>query len=471
MGETAQQLLERTREYGALLAERWSKKDGREIRGYEKLGKVNFMEGITSPEKRYLMSILYENCLRELKRLNETTRMLQVGSYEKFLFPTIRAIYANLIAADLVSLQPMTAPTGQVFYFDAIYGSTKGNIKKGTKMFDARRGPDSAMHFTDEVVNEETYASGTGATGPYVKTLSYVPVRKGTVVITDGSETITDNGEGILAGNAGGSGTIDYATGATSVTFGAAVTVGDAITATYEYDSEGFADLPQIDIQLTGSPVVARSNKLRARWSLEAQQDLGAYHGMNAEVEIISFMGNEIAKEINYKIIRHLRQIAAAGTVTFDKTPRAGIPLVDYYAEFQAKLIEAGNLIFEATQKWGMNWIVGDVRFTSNILEFMPGFVAQPSPAGTVGVQRSGRIGGLTCYKDPFYPSGEWLGGFKGGSFLEAGYVHAVYVGLFTTDTIVLDDQVARKGMATRTAQKVINPHLYVKGTITESTP
>lgn len=468
MGEAAQ-LLERTRELGALLAERWSKKDGREIRGYEKKGKVDFLEGVHNPEKRRFMAILYENCLRELKRLEETTRAFSVGAYEKFLFPTIRAIYNNLIAADLVSLQPMTAPTGQVFYFDVLYGSTKGSIRKGTKMFDARRGPDSGMHFTDEVISGETYGTGSGATGPYAKTLSYLPVRKGTVSITDGTQVMTDNGDGTFTGD--GTGTVDYATGATTVTFTGAVGVGIAITADYEYDSEGFADLPQLDIQLTSSPVVARSNKLRARWSLEAQQDLGAYHGMNAEVEIVSFMGNEIAKEINFKIIRHLRQIAAAGSVAFDKTPPAGIPLVDHYAAFQAKLIEAGNLIFEATQKWGMNWIVGDVRFTANILEFMPGFVAQPSPSGTVGVQRSGRIGGLTCYKDPYYPTGEWLGGFKGGSFLEAGYVHAVYVGLFTTDTIVLDDQIARKGMATRTAQKVINPHLYVRGTITESTP
>lgn len=466
-----QQLMERTQEYGDLLAEQWSRKDGREIRGYAKHGKVNFLEGVTDPQTRRTLAILYENSHNWLRRLDEATRAINVGSFEKFVFPVIRAVYANLIAAELVSVQPLTAPTGVVFYFDIIYGSDKGRIKKGTKMFDARRGPSEDFHYSDEVVEAETIGTGAGSPGPFAATLSYVPLRPGTVQVTDGSETITDDGEGVLAGDGGGSGTIDYATGAISVTFGAAVGVGDPVTVDYEYDSESHADVPQLDIQLTSSPVVARSNKLRARWSLEAQQDLAAYHGINAEVEVVAFMGNEIAKEINYKIIRHLRSIAASAAVAFDKTVPAGIPLVDHYASFQATLIEGGNNIFQSTQRWNANWLVGDVGFTANILEFMPGFVAQPSPHGTTGVQRSGKLGGLTVYKDPTYPSGEFLLGFKGGSYLEAGYVHAPYIGLYTTDTVVLDDFLARKGMATRTAQKVINPHYYARGVITESSP
>ncbi|MFQ5352399.1 MAG: hypothetical protein ACE5D3_04920, partial [Candidatus Binatia bacterium] len=380
------------------------------------------------------------------------------------------AVYANLIAAELVSVQPLTAPTGLVFYFDIIYGSDKGNIKAGTKMFDSRRGPSTDLHYSDELVEAETIGTGAGGTGPFAATLSYVPVRPGTVEVTDGTETLTDDGAGTITGSAGGSGTIDYATGAISVTFGAAVTTGDLVTTDYEFDMESHADIPQLDIQLTSSPVVARSNKLRARWSLEAQQDLAAYHGINAEVEVVAFMGNEIAKEINYKIIRHLRSVAAASSVTFDKTVPTALALVDHYAAFQQTLIEGGNNIFAATQRWNSNWVLGDIE-VANIMEFMPGFVSQPSPHGTTGVQRSGRLGGLTVYKDPTYPTDEFLLGFKGGSYLEAGYVHAPYIGLYTTDTVVLDDFLARKGMATRTAQKVINPHYYARGFLTESSP
>ena len=63
------------------------------------------------------------------------------------------------------------------------------------------------------------------------------------VIKTAGGETFTDNNDGTLTGSAGGTGTINYITGAYSVTF-AAVT-GGAVTADYEWEdstNKGLAD-------------------------------------------------------------------------------------------------------------------------------------------------------------------------------------------------------------------------------------
>lgn len=48
----------------------------------------------------------------------------------------------------------------------------------------------------------------------------------GTVIVTDGTETFTDNGGGVLTGDATGTGTVNYATGVVSVSFNAAPSVG-----------------------------------------------------------------------------------------------------------------------------------------------------------------------------------------------------------------------------------------------------
>mgnify|MGYP000885748510 CR=1 FL=1 len=56
------------------------------------------------------------------------------------------------------------------------------------------------------------------------------------VTFTDGTQVVKDNGSGVLTGD--GTGTINYTTGAYSVTFGA-VTTG-AVTCTYEYRRENF---------------------------------------------------------------------------------------------------------------------------------------------------------------------------------------------------------------------------------------
>lgn len=63
--------------------------------------------------------------------------------------------------------------------------------------------------------------------------------------INDGVETFTDNGMGVLTGSAGGTGTINYTTGAFSVTFAVAPLNLAAITIDYQYETptnDGVAD-------------------------------------------------------------------------------------------------------------------------------------------------------------------------------------------------------------------------------------
>lgn len=472
--EEAKQMLEEQMARGMLLAEKWSKLPGKRIRGFESSEKVDFMEGIDDEHERAVMAQLYENTYKWLKGLDESTRTLQVGSFEKFVFPILRAVMANLVAADLVTVSPLDAPTGLVFYFDVTYGSNKGNIVRGTKMYDVRSGPSSNYHYTDEIVEEESVGTGDGATANYAGTLVYTPVRAGTVIITDGTQRATDDGNGNLVGNvnAGGTNTVNYSTGAYDVTFAAAVANGTAVTTTYEYNSEANEGTPEIDLQLTSAPVTARTQKLRARWSLEAQQDFQAYHGISAEVELVAFMANEIAKELNYKVVRHLRQVASAGTVTWDRTPPTGVPWIWHKESVYDALVQQSNLIFDATQRAVGNWIVAATD-VCNVLEVISKFtgttLGSTSPSGMAGVRKIGSVGDFALFKDPTYPDGEFLMGHKGSSFLDCGYIYAPYLQLFTTGTITLDDMISRKGMGMRTGLKVTNSKMYSTGSITQT--
>lgn len=82
----------------------------------------------------------------------------------------------------------------------------------------------------------QTIATGTGVV-TYTGTLGVFPIIPGTMTVTDGVENFVDNGAGILTGDLGGSGTINYTTGAFSVTFNTAVATGVSIVATYTSDS------------------------------------------------------------------------------------------------------------------------------------------------------------------------------------------------------------------------------------------
>ena len=80
----------------------------------------------------------------------------------------------------------------------------------------------------------EVTNTGTGAT-TYTGMLGDAPIIPGTLTITDGVETFTDNGDGTLTRTpvAGGTNTINYVTGAYSITFNSAVATGIQILANY----------------------------------------------------------------------------------------------------------------------------------------------------------------------------------------------------------------------------------------------
>ena len=458
---------------GLQLAERWSKFPGKRIKGWEKHESVNFIQGIENPYRRALVGHLLEQTYKAFQRMDETTRTLAVGNYEKYVFPIIRMVYSNLVAADLVSVQPLPGPTGLIFYYDAVAGRTKGSITKGTKLFDSKLGPEQSFHYTDEVVQAESLSTGTGVAVTFSGTLSYYPVRPGTVTITDGNQVASDDGAGNMLGDLNGAGanTINYATGAFSIRFAAAPDSGDAITADYEYNMEANDLIPEIEIQLVSAPVVARPNKFRARWSMEAEQDLLATHGMVAETEFVTLMSNRIAQEINQKIIRQLRAIAfnAANPVTFDVNPPTGVSYKDHKEILVDTFVELSNVIFSRTQRIEGSWMIVSVEVANIIETLSPFFVKTPQPSNVAGIRKIGRLNDWDIYKDPSYPTNEFLMGNKGGNFLDTGYVHAVYQGLVSTPSITLDDFITRKGMMSRTAQKVVNENFYARGYIYDS--
>jgi hypothetical protein len=45
-------------------------------------------------------------------------------------FPIIRRVFPNLIANDIISVQPMSLPSGLLFYMDYQYGKTTPYISK-----------------------------------------------------------------------------------------------------------------------------------------------------------------------------------------------------------------------------------------------------------------------------------------------------------------------------------------------------
>jgi hypothetical protein len=98
---------------------------------------------------------------------------------------------------------------------------------------------DKALLSSFTQVTGEAYGTGDGFTRTFTSILSQISAPKTAMYIsvTDGTETFTDDRNGNMLGSAGGTGTVNYATGVVSVTFAVAPTNSTAITCSYYHET------------------------------------------------------------------------------------------------------------------------------------------------------------------------------------------------------------------------------------------
>lgn len=98
---------------------------------------------------------------------------------------------------------------------------------------------DKALLSSFTQVTGESYGTGNGSTVTFAHTLSAISAPKTAmyVSVTDSVETFVDDRNGNMVGNLGGTGTVNYATGAVSVTFNTAPANSQAITCSYYHET------------------------------------------------------------------------------------------------------------------------------------------------------------------------------------------------------------------------------------------
>jgi hypothetical protein len=256
--------------------------------------------------------------------------------------------------------------------------------------------------------------------------------------------------------------------------------------------------IPEIDIKIESIAVTAQTRKLRARWSPELAQDLNAYHSMDAEVELTQILSEQVALEIDREILNDLLVGANGANLYWSRAPGRflnkntgatinpgddgtayeGLAFTgtvrEWYETLTETIIDVANQIHRKTLRGSANFIVvgPDV---ATILEsgvmYKPNYKldgqGQVGSSFSIGAEKVGALSNrFTVYKDPYFPRNKILVGFKGGSYLETGYVYAPYVPLIVTPTIFQpDDFTPRKGVMTRYGKKMVRSDFY--GTVT----
>ena len=123
------------------------KKEGSAL--LSKWGKTGLLEGLQSEHQKATMARLLENQAKELLRESSSMGAGDVEGFAAVAFPIVRRVFAGLIANDLVSVQPMSLPSGLIFFLDFVYSPNAGG---GSGVF-PRMGntSDKSIYGTDQV--------------------------------------------------------------------------------------------------------------------------------------------------------------------------------------------------------------------------------------------------------------------------------------------------------------------------------
>jgi len=106
------------------IVKRDMKKEGDAL--LNKWGKTGLLEGLGSVTAKQNMSRLLENQAKELLREVSTMAGGDVEGFAAVAFPIVRRVFGGLIANELVSVQPMSLPSGLIFFMDFTFAPQSG---------------------------------------------------------------------------------------------------------------------------------------------------------------------------------------------------------------------------------------------------------------------------------------------------------------------------------------------------------
>jgi len=463
-----------------------------------------FLEGIEDEYTRINTAMLLEN---EAEYLTEAdggvTAASDVTGIQKIMLPIVRRVFPNLIANNIVSVQPMAAPAAVIFYLKYVFGDTKGDVEKGSEYSAfAEKAPAGhpnagwqgySPYYSKQMIGPfveksssphnsvvvDLVAKTSSATKDSYKIAADAPATiEGTIIreiptdLDDGEEggeviyhfSATTDGSGDASGIAvydvygnvvAGVFSVTISDNAVTVTQSAGTKYPFTVELNAEFDLEFNEDVPEMKITISQIPVVAKTRKLKSHWSNEAEQDLKAYHNLNAEAELTSLVSNEMIAEIDREIVKKCMFSAATKSKfnwRWDSNNNTAGNYLDRHLAMVNKIIEVSNEIYRKSKIGPANWIVTSTKIASQ-LEVLRGFIPNPATAtGGLGIVKAGNYAGkFDVYKDPLFPENKILLGHKSPiSPFGAGVVYSPYVTQLTPVIYGPNDFTPRRGFIAR---------------------
>lgn len=340
-----------------------------------------------------------------------------IDIFDPILINMVRRTMPNLIAYDIMGVQPMTGPTGLIFALRSRY--------------------------TNQAGSENFYNEVNGAFS----------------TIVSGANTLGQKQVGTLPGNTTQTTNL-AATGLFNFAGGMSTAQGEAL------GTDSNASIAEMAFSIEKVTVTAKERALAAEWTLELAQDLKAVHGLDAEQELTNILQGEVMAEINREMVRTIYVTATQGSTT--DTTTAGIFDLDQdsngrwsvekFKGLMYHIEREANRVAKATRRGRGNLIICSSDVASALemagkLSYTPALDAN----GNLKVDDTGPTfcgilnGKYRVVIDPYVSGGDFMiVGYKGATPYDAGLFYCPYVPLQLMRAVRPDGFQPRIGFKTR---------------------
>jgi hypothetical protein len=112
-------------------------KEGAALRA--KWEKTGLLEGLKDESQKNGMAVLLENQAKQLLKESSAMSAGDVEGFAAVAFPIVRRVFGSLIANELVSVQPMSLPSGLIFFLDFKVSGSRLGSEAGDSVFGGGR--------------------------------------------------------------------------------------------------------------------------------------------------------------------------------------------------------------------------------------------------------------------------------------------------------------------------------------------
>lgn len=320
------------------------------------------------------------------------------------VMPMLRRIMPDLIANELVGVQPLNGPVGYALAYRPTYGKN-GGVGTGTLTSDAEIGynPTDTRYTGSGEVNKKAIA---------------------------------------------GEGEIDTSTNDFWKAYGGDEWLGEGagLGENTEFANLNTGTYPTVSFALVKSAVEAKTRKLAAHWSPELAEDMQAMHGIDVEREMVNTLTYEVGAEIDRQVVTEMVKAAIIGgsTSTWSPISADGLDQMGRLATLLTQITVEANQIAIRTKRGNANFVITTPRVCALLQQLsMNKFSTFKNAANVPAVPDTG-VGALAkvglinddqqlLIRDSYVQSSDSdyvLMGYKGKQAGDSGIIYCPYIPL-----------------------------------------